>query len=715
MPDHLAAKLKVMCMKDAAEQNNWSDWQKMIKGRRTVRAYLDKQIPQALLEQILRMSQRAPSGGNLQPCKIHVLTEEIKTRLADAVTHDYWDRDVKAEDQYPYYPTDWQEPYNERRKAVAEQLYASLDIGRRDVSKKKTQQAENYNFFGAPVGIILTIEKNLSEGSWIDLGIYLGHLILVAEAAGLATAAQASFISYHKTIRQIIDIDDNHLVMCGLSLGYADETHPINQFETPRQTLAENVVWHETRSEDIGTRILNNGREFCEKPAIIVGDALLSWQELANEVGQKAQNFEAADPGNRNLLLKQPNSADFITSFLGGVLSGRNVHVLDANWPDAWVKKVQELQPDAIEVAEEAVNTGENSMTLPKVSIDNAFYTGFTSGSTGQPKGFTRSQRSWIRSFPLDTEEFDLTADDVVAALGNFSHSLPLYAVVRALYEGATSLIFRNFRPSSVLRDLQNHKATILYAVPTQLSALIDAAEAGQSIGSMRWVLSSGAKCPPELMGKLIRLFPNAKFAEFYGSSETSYISIAKSPDNPPEGSVGRILQKVSVSIHDDQGQNCAPGDIGRLYVKSPLKFMGYLGQKSIDPDGGLYVGDTGYIDDDGFLFLTGRADRMILSSARNIFPEMVEQELVKHPSVRNAAVFGVDDAKRGQTVVAVLDLVGPLTRKDIVAFCKKEIPHYAVPKHFHLTDDWLHTSSGKTDLTRIRDVLLADRLQVLL
>jgi len=323
--------------------------------------------------------------------------------------------------------------------------------------------------------------------------------------------------------------------------------------------------------------------------------------------------------------------------------------------------------------------------------------------------------RSWLESFEIDTFEFNLSPDDVVAAVGSFSHSLPLYAAVRGLYEGATVVAFSSFRPQRVLENIRDEGVTIVYAVPTQLDALCRAAEAGATYPSVRWILSSGAKCRDELFDRLRSLFPHAELAEFYGSSELSFVSVAKKSENIPEGSVGRPVGPVSVSIHNFEGDVLPAGDVGRVFVNSPLKFMGYMGQDHrLSQDEGLYTGDLGYLDRDGLLYLTGRADRMINSKGRNIFPEKIEERLRQHPAVQNVAVLGISDTQRGQDMVAVLQLTRPVTSSEIVKFCREELPDYMLPRRLYQTEKWLETSSGKSHFPNLKAAVEAGKYKVL-
>ncbi len=697
-------------MKEQETGNIWSHMKLLFQDRHSVRAYLDKPVPDHLLSDILETASRSPSGGNLQPWKVHVLTGAMKKRVGAAVRQAYWGGD--SEDEYSYYPEDWTASYNNRRKGAAEKLYSALALGRRDVKGKREQQARNYDFFGAPVGLIFTMDKDLSQGSWLDMGMYINSISTLSNAAGLGTCLQASFISYHNVIRQVLNIAEDQIILCGMAIGYEDKSHPVNSFRTDRIALSETVIHSNHERQNLGARFLENGKVFKNKTALKIGPREICWEEFAENIKRQAPLIQEKYEGRDEFPILMENSVEFAVLFAAGQVAGKNVQVLDPAWPTDWVYEISDEQWICKGLLEGAESTA-NPINI-NIDLEAPFYTGFTSGSTGKPKGFVRSQRSWLESFGIDSLEFDLSPDDVVATIGNFTHSLPLYALVRALYEGATSICFPTFHPGKVLQELKDQQVTMLYAVPTQLDALCRAADSGQSLDHVKWVLSSGAKCSEELYRKLEFLFPNAELAEFYGSSELSFISVAKKSENIPDTSVGRVLDGVNLEIRDYEGRPCKAGEIGRVYIQSPLQFIGYLGHEKHDAANGLYTGDTGYLNATGYLFLTGRFDRMLNVKGRNIFPEMIEHGLCKFQQIIHAAVFGVEDQRRGEDIVAVVEVTSAITHKDVIENCRKHLPDYALPRKIYLAKKWHFTSSGKTDYPQLKDLLNSSELELL-
>ncbi|WP_169546377.1 AMP-binding protein [Sneathiella aquimaris] len=711
----LIAKGKMI---DGLTEQNWQNVRTVIGARRSVRRYLNRNVSREKIEALLDIARWAPSGGNLQPWTVHVVEGAVKTRLETELKAAFFDKKQAPEDQYSYYPNDFTKDQQALRQQAARSLFEALDIGPRDVKRKREEQARNYGFFGAPVGMIFTIPKNMEQGGWLDTGIFLAHLMIAAQACGLATCPQASFISYHNVVRKVLGLSTDEVVLCGMALGYADENHPVNQLTTKRKSVEAITVFHSDipGQQTIDCRIRKNTEDFSGKAALFMDGKPVSWQLLDRNIQDHLAVLSQQNKGCSALCLCLPNGLPFIYWFLAGVRARLNVQVMDTTWPPEKLNAALSIiEPGFFVSTTERVQQPQKSVaTEVRTNVSDAFYTGFTSGSTGLPKGFVRSEQSWLESFVCDNEEFGLSSFDVIAALGQFSHSLPLYAVIRGLYEGATSLFYSHFRPDRILQDLKKQEATVIYAVPTQLLALCDAAPDGFVMSSVRLVLSSGEKCSDLLKRRLKKLFPQSQFAEFYGSSELSYITVAKETESPPAGSVGRAFGPVEIDILDDQGCPVKTGESGRIRVRSPFQFMGYAGQKLDAPvDRGFFTGDAGYLDLQGFLYLTGRTDRMINAAGRNIFPEEIETALLRHSEISRAAVFGQKDAKRGHRIVAVLKLTEDrLAVSSIRIFCQKYLAPYAVPHHFYLCENWPQTPSGKTDFQALHSSLLQSQLK---
>ena len=214
-----------------------------IVSRRSVRAFLPDPIDDAVIRDILEVSARAPSGTNMQPWRVYVTKGETKQRISDAVLNSGIRAEKIAWDEYKYYPDQFFEPYQTRRRTVGFGLYSALGIGRREVERMREQHDRNFVFFDAPVGMIFTIDRRLNKGSWVDLGMFLENIMIAARGRGLHTCPQAAFAPYHRQIRPVLNIPEEEILVCGMALGYEDTTKPENQFRTERAPLEEWVTF----------------------------------------------------------------------------------------------------------------------------------------------------------------------------------------------------------------------------------------------------------------------------------------------------------------------------------------------------------------------------------------------------------------------------------------------------------------------------------------
>ncbi|MEX2320929.1 MAG: AMP-binding protein, partial [Saccharospirillum sp.] len=255
---------------------------------------------------------------------------------------------------------------------------------------------------------------------------------------------------------------------------------------------------------------------------------------------------------------------------------------------------------------------------------------------------------------------------------------------------------------------IEEQGVTALYGTPTQIKLLLHSAEryAIAPAHTVRHLIISGAKWPDDTRQALRQPFPNAELTEFYGTSEMSFIALHNEQSRAPVGSVGRAVPGVEVRIGASASTPLATGERGRIWVRSALVFDGYEcgGGDEIARDGDwLTVGDHGYLDKEGFLYLVGREKRMIVSSGLNLYPEEVEAWLVQHPAVTQAALLGVPDELRGYRIVAVIqtDETNVLT-DSLRQHCRHRFPASQLPKDWYFLEHWPLTNSGKTDFVAL-------------
>lgn len=204
--------------------------------RVSVRAYLDKPVPGALVREILEAARRAPSGGNLQPWRVHAVTGDPLERLkAKAAANPGGEPP-----EYAVYPENLWDPFRTRRFECGEDLYATLGIPREDKPARLRQLFRNTQFFGAPVGLFFSLDRKLGPPQWSDVGMYMQTVMLLAVERGLATCAQEFWARYPKTVAEHIGLPDDHMLFSGMALGFADDSAPINSLRTRRDPFE---VW----------------------------------------------------------------------------------------------------------------------------------------------------------------------------------------------------------------------------------------------------------------------------------------------------------------------------------------------------------------------------------------------------------------------------------------------------------------------------------------
>ncbi|MGN8084626.1 nitroreductase [Ralstonia sp. 22086] len=212
-----------------------------ITSRRSVRAFLPTPVAREDIEAILDVARRAPSGSNTQPWKVYVLTGETKARLSESVlaAYDHPEVDTLHREEYPYYPRTWIDPYQGRRRKVGWDLYGLLGIERADKKRMHAQHARNFRFFDAPVGIIFTIDRVMEQGSWLDYGMFLEAVMVAARARGIDTCPQAAFTQFHRIIAEHLALTEDEMVVCGMSMGYANLAAIENTLITERAPVSD--------------------------------------------------------------------------------------------------------------------------------------------------------------------------------------------------------------------------------------------------------------------------------------------------------------------------------------------------------------------------------------------------------------------------------------------------------------------------------------------
>jgi nitroreductase len=220
-----------------------------ITSRMSARAFTQQAVSHELITEILQVASRAPSGTNTQPWKVYVLQGATRDALVDKVcaAHEAIRANPEVAKQYTepydYYPEKWVSPYIDRRRENGWSLYGLLGIGKGDKDRMHEQQQRNFKFFDAPVGLMFTIDPIMGRGSLLDYGMFIQNIMLAARARGLHTCPQAAWNGFHSIILPHIGAGEGEMMVCGMSLGYADESDKVNTLVTPRVPVNEFTHW----------------------------------------------------------------------------------------------------------------------------------------------------------------------------------------------------------------------------------------------------------------------------------------------------------------------------------------------------------------------------------------------------------------------------------------------------------------------------------------
>ncbi|MGX4644410.1 nitroreductase [Massilia sp. SYSU DXS3249] len=224
------------------------DWALM--SRRSIRAFLPREVPRSEIEAILDVARFSASGVNTQPWHVHVVTGKVKEHLSDAIirAHDDVESKTDRQEPYDYYPVHWKSPYLDRRRKVGWDLYSLLRIEKGDKPRMHAQHGRNYRFFDAPVGLMFTIDRSLGRGSLLDYGMFMQSIMIAAKARGLDTCPQAAFNEFHEIISKHLGVPDSQMLVCGMSLGYADLDRIENTLVSEREPVGSFTTFHDTNN-----------------------------------------------------------------------------------------------------------------------------------------------------------------------------------------------------------------------------------------------------------------------------------------------------------------------------------------------------------------------------------------------------------------------------------------------------------------------------------
>jgi long-chain acyl-CoA synthetase len=480
-----------------------------------------------------------------------------------------------------------------------------------------------------------------------------------------------------------------------------------------------------------------------EKPAIIAGNRHLSYAELDGRANQAARAFQRIGvvAGDR-VVVALRNRIEFLESATAAARLGATVIPLSWRFKREEVRAIVEdagarlvvAEPDAIETMADlpALHLGgpyEAAVTAEQEkpaegSLDPApvFFRYYTSGTTGVPKAIRRpdpSREAYLANATSHPQLAGLTEPgEVHLDCGPLYHTAPCAFTNFALLLGHTVVLMEHFDAGTCLQLIERERVTWSHMVPInfiRILALSDEARTDRDLSSVKRILHAAAPCPVDVKRRIIELFPPDTVWEYYGMTEGLATIIPPDEWLAKPGSVGRAAPGIEMSILDEDGREVSPGEVGLVYV-SPMGGVRFEYGGAPDKTaqawlGDRYtVGDMGYVDDDGYLFLTDRKIDLIISGGANIYPAEVEAVLYRHPAVGDCAVIGIPDEEWGEAVLAVVEPRAPATPDDLIAFCRANLAHYKCPRRVELVEKLPRDESGKVRKRELRDPYWAGR-----
>jgi len=351
----------------------------------------------------------------------------------------------------------------------------------------------------------------------------------------------------------------------------------------------------------------------------------------------------------------------------------------------------------------------------------------YTAGTTGRPKGVPLTHNSYVTYMLSNVTPVDPEVEETNLLTVPLYHVAGVQAVLAATYGGRTLAMLRQFEVKEWMKTVEQTKANRAMLVPTMLKRVIDDPEFNKhDLSSLKVITYGAAPMPFEVIKKAIDVFPGVMFINAFGQTETASTITSLGPEDHVitgteeqkqkklkrlQSSIGRPMDDVQIKIADENGKELPMGEVGEIIAKGPRVMSGYWKDpektaKTLTKDGWLHTGDKGYVDDEGYIYLAGRGDDMIIRGGENISPEEVENVLYSNPKVEEAAVIAVPSPEWGQEpkAVVVLKKGQKATVEEIIEFCRQKLSSFKRPRYVVFLNELPRTSTGKILKRVLRD-----------
>jgi acyl-CoA synthetase (AMP-forming)/AMP-acid ligase II len=378
-----------------------------------------------------------------------------------------------------------------------------------------------------------------------------------------------------------------------------------------------------------------------------------------------------------------------------------------------------ERKQDGMGAYSEVLAAASPEEVFTEIDDDDVTILMYTAGTTGRPKAVPLTHNSFSTYVLSNVTPVDIEIEETNILTVPLYHVAGVQAVMAAIYGGRTLAMMRQFEVRDWMNTVQEEKANRAMLVPTMLKRVIDEPDFGKyDLSSLRVITYGAAPMPFEVIKKAIEVFPGVMFINAFGQTETASTITTLGPEDHVitgteeekakklkrlQSSIGRPMDDVEIKIVDDDLKEMPTGEVGEILARGPRVMSGYWKDaektaKALTPDGWLRTSDKGYVDDEGYIYLAGRGDDMIIRGGENISPEEVENVLYAHPSIEEAAVIGVPDPDWGQEPKAIVVLKKGLTAtaEEIMEFCREKLSSFKRPRYIAFIDELPRTSTGK-------------------
>jgi bile acid-coenzyme A ligase len=478
----------------------------------------------------------------------------------------------------------------------------------------------------------------------------------------------------------------------------------------------------------LGAKLAQHARFQPNAPAVSCGTETLSYAELHRRTNRLARGLAALGVKHGDLVtLGLPNGVGFVEACYAIWKLGATPQPVSFRLPRGELEQIMELARTPIVIADfqheidrplvgiadilERAGDDESDLPDATAPIAKAPTSG---GSTGRPKLILSGQPGVTTAETPEIGGWRLKADSIAVLPAPLYHNAGFGMMMAAISQGCHLVVMPRFDPEATLAEIEKRRATWVYVVPTMMNRiwrLPDAVREKYDISSLETLWHLAAPCPPFLKEAFIRWIGPDKVMELYAGTEAQAVTIITGAEwLEHRGSVGRVTAGEMKAVGED-GRDLGPGEVGEIYMRraegAPPTYQ-YVGATPKVMEGGWEsLGDIGWFDEDGYLYLADRRTDMILVGGSNVYPAEIEAALEEHPAVQSVAVIGLPDEDLGNRVHAIVQAKGAVTADALKAHLDERLVSYKQPRSYEFVDEPLRDDAGKVRRSALRDARL--------